>query len=108
MNQEMIKEVVGYLTVIYGEYLKGIILYGSVARNTATDESDIDIAVLVDADDLRQFEDSLLDVIVDMNLKYDKVFSILDISYNKFKKWEEVMPFYRNVKKDGIVLWEAA
>jgi len=30
MNQEMIKEVVGYLTVMYGEYLKGIILYGSV------------------------------------------------------------------------------
>jgi|GEM_PF-2377233 len=27
MNQEMIKEVVGYLTLIYGEYLKGIILY---------------------------------------------------------------------------------
>jgi hypothetical protein len=43
-----------------------------------------------------------------MNLKYDKVFSVIDIDIDKFSTWETAMPFYRNVKKEGIVLWKAA
>jgi hypothetical protein len=43
-----------------------------------------------------------------MNLKYDKVFSVIDINYEQFKKWEKVLPFYQNVNREGIVLWKAA
>jgi hypothetical protein len=36
------------------------------------------------------------------------VFSVIDIDIDKFSTWETAMPFYQNVKKEGIVLWKAA
>ena len=85
-----------------------IILYGSVARGTATDESDIDIAILVTDELTFEQSDSLSDFIVDMNLKYDKVFSVIDISAEKFEKWKSVLPFYKNVEAEGVSLWKVA
>ena len=43
-----------------------------------------------------------------MNLKYDKVFSVIDIDIDNYEKWKAVTPFYKNVKQDGIVLWKVA
>lgn len=84
-----------------------IILYGSVARGTATYESDIDIMVLVDGTDqeLRAFEEQLSDVSTDISIKYCKVFSIIDISYQEYMRWKETLPFYRNVHKEGLILY---
>lgn len=48
------------------------------------------------------------ELVVDLELEYDKVLSVLLIDYDKFTEWENVMPFYKNVKKEGIVLWPAA
>lgn len=39
------------LKSVYGNRLKAVILYGSVARGTQTEDSDIDIMVLVDGTD---------------------------------------------------------
>ena len=35
-------------------------------------------------------------------------FRIVDIQEDHMKKWGDVLPFYRNVKEEGIVLWKAA
>ena len=89
--------------------LKTVILYGSTARGTATDESDIDIMVLVDGTDqeLRNFGDRLNDISTDISLKYFKVFSIMDISYQEFITWMKISPFYRNVSEEGLILYAA-
>ena len=50
----------------------------------------------------------MTDFIVDLELEYDKVLSVLLIDYEKFSKWENVMPFYKNMKKEGVQLWPAA
>ena len=94
---------------VYGNKLKAVILYGSVARGTATEESDIDIMVLVDgtAQELRTFEDQLSDVSTDISIKYFKVFSIIDISYQEYMRWVNTSPFYRNVSKEGVILYAA-
>ena len=83
--------------------------YGSVARGTATEESDIDIMVLIDgtAQELRAFEDQLSDVSTDISIKYFKVFSIIDISYQEYMRWMNMLPFYRNVSQEGVVLYAA-
>ncbi len=108
VNDSMIKELLNGLNTIYGTALLQVILYGSVARNTNTSESDIDIAVILDTNNTKYYEEALLDFIVDMNLQYDRVFSIIDIQVSDFKKWENSLPFFKNVKKDGVVLWKAA
>ncbi len=46
-THELFKKLVPAVREIYGDNLLKIILYGSVARNTATEDSDIDIAFLV-------------------------------------------------------------
>lgn len=108
MNDSMIQELLNGLNTIYGAVLLQVILYGSVARNTNTSESDIDIAVILDTNNTKYYEEALLDFIVEMNLQYDRVFSIIDIQVSDFKKWENSLPFFKNVKKDGVVLWKAA
>ena len=108
MSNEMLHDLVEELIKVYGDKAVSIILYGSEARRTATPESDIDIAVIVSSDDTRCFEDSLLDAVVDLNLKYDRVFSVIDIPAENFSLWSDSLPFYKNINGDGIVLWKAA
>ena len=52
--------------------------------------------------------DQLSGLIVDLNLKYDKIFSVIDIDEQTYLKWRNVSPFYQNVDREGIVLWKAA
>ena len=107
--RKMLLELEEKLQRVYGNKLKAVILYGSVARGTATEESDIDIMVLVDgtAQELRTFEDQLSDVSTDISIKYFKVFSIIDISYQEYMRWVNTSPFYRNVSKEGVILHAA-
>lgn len=44
----------------------------------------------------------------DMDIRYEKVFSIVDIQQENMKKWESILPFYQNIQKEGLVLWRAA
>jgi predicted nucleotidyltransferase len=71
-------------------------------------ESDVDIALLMNGTLDKETEDKLSDFIVDLNLEYDKVFSVIDIDYEMFNKWQAVTPFYKNVIQEGVVLWKAA
>ena len=108
MDKTVLQELVqGMVEIIKSDIVK-VILYGSVARGTNDEESDVDIMIIL-KNELDSFaEDKLSDFIVDMNLKYDKVFSVIDVNVNKFDKWAAVLPFYQNVDREGIVLWTAA
>jgi len=108
MNKTEMNELVNGILKVMEPLLVRIVLYGSVARGTNTEESDVDIALLMNGELDKNTEDKLSEFIVDMNLKYDKVFSVIDIDYEKFCKWESVTPFYSNVSKEGIVLWKVA
>lgn len=100
------KLIPGLVKIFHGS-VSSIILYGSVARGTQTAESDVDIAVIVNGYTKTTY-DAMTDFVVDLELEYNKVLSVLLIDYDKFKEWENVMPFYKNVKKEGIQLWPAA
>lgn len=104
---EVFQKLVPGLLDIFQDSIQSIILYGSVARGTHTAESDVDIAVIV-TEYTKTMHDSMTDFIVDLELEYNKVFSVLLIDYDKFNEWGNVMPFYKNVKKEGIQLWPAA
>lgn len=108
MEQQVYHELVdGILRALSTQVIR-IVLYGSVARGTNTPESDIDIAIFVHTKLDADMEDRLSDVVVDMNLKYNKVFSVIDIDDATYQKWRGVTPFYQNVDREGVVLWTAA
>ena len=107
--ETILAELADMLLEVYRDRLKAVILYGSVARGTATNESDIDIMVLVDGTDqeLKAFDDRLSDISTDISTKYVKVFSIMDVSYQEYMTWMKVSPFYKNISKEGIILYAA-
>ena len=108
MNGEILEELSNGIVEIINSNIEKVILYGSVARGRNDKDSDVDIMVIV-KNELDKFtEDKLSDFIVDMNLKYDKVFSVIDVNVHEFIKWADTLPFYKNVNRDGIVLWTAA
>lgn len=107
--KKILSELAELLCQVYGKRLKAVILYGSMARGTHTNDSDVDIMILVDGnnEELREYDEVLSDVSADISLKYLKVFSIIDISYQEYLKWKQILPFYRNVSKEGVVLYAA-
>ena len=48
------------------------------------------------------------DLMDDLELACGKVLSVLCIDYEKFTEWKDILPFYKNIRKDGVVLWQAA
>lgn len=105
--QELFEKMIPGFQTIFGNVLERIILYGSVARGTHSEESDVDIAVIVRRY-TKDMHDKMIDLTVDLELEYNKVLSVLLIDYDNFREWEDVLPFYKNMKKDGIMLWNAA
>ena len=47
LSDDMKEELVRGLTEVFQRNLSAIILYGSIARGEATNESDIDIAIII-------------------------------------------------------------
>lgn len=108
MTELMKNEIITGLLDIFSDNILTIILYGSVARNENTPESDIDIAIVIKNNMDDDTRDKFMRWSADMDLKYDKIFSIIDIEKNNLENWGHILPFYKNVKKEGIVLWKAA
>lgn len=108
MDEKMRSELVDGLCNILKDDIRQIILYGSVARKEDTSESDIDIAVVIEGVLTAENRKRLLSLAVDLDLRYERVFSIIDIEQENLEKWGKILPFYKNVQKEGIILWRAA
>ena len=108
LSDDIKEELVEGLTGIFQKNISMIILYGSVARGEAADSSDIDIAIIVKEPINQNTKKQFVSWAANMDLRYERVFSIVDIQESNMKKWEHVLPFYQNIRKEGIVLWKAA
>lgn len=104
----MREELIRGLTDIFQNNISMIILYGSMARNEATDESDVDVAIIVKDQMDKDTKSRFVNWVADMDIRYERVFSIVDIQESNMMKWEKVLPFYQNIRREGIVLWKAA
>ena len=85
-----------------------IYIFGSYGTKYFTEESDIDIAIILKNEIDNKTKEQFINWSADMDIRYDRVFSIIDIKESNIQKWGDSLPFYRNVKKEGIVLWKAA
>lgn len=95
---------------IYGTHLKSVILYGSYARGDYTEDSDVDIMILVDLteDEMDAYADQLSEVGFEYNVAHDIWMMPVVKNLHHFKKWVSAYPFYSNVQKEGVTLYEAA
>lgn len=99
--QTIIDEFKKEIKEIYGNQLDKIILYGSWAIGTATNDSDIDLMVVLKGKISPGREiDRMIDCITDLNLKYDTLLSVVPVSDEMYANIES--PLMLNVKKEGI------
>lgn len=108
LTAEITQEIIKGLVYIFEKNIRQIILYGSVARAEETEESDIDIAIILDHGFDNETRERFIAWASEMDLKYEKVFSIIDIEKANMDKWGNILPFYKNICQEGIVLWKAA
>ena len=87
--------------------LKKIILFGSYARGDYTDESDIDIAVLVGCDrkETVRYKDDLVALSAEMDLKNMVVVNFVCLSYKEFNEKKGYYPYYANIEREGKVIY---
>jgi predicted nucleotidyltransferase len=90
----------------YGDRLDRVLLYGSYARGDFNDDSDIDIMVLADIDpcEADRVDRELIRLASRLDLEYDVCLSLTIRDSQTFKAWSEVVPFYRNVSREGVPL----
>jgi predicted nucleotidyltransferase len=109
------KPVLNYITEklyrsakgVLGDKLEKVILFGSYARGDYNEESDIDFFVLADIqpEDADEVRDGIRTRMGDVDLEYDVVTCVHIGCSAIFHKYIDTLPFYRNVQKDGVVLY---
>lgn len=101
--RKVLKACKAALESYYGDQFKGLVVYGSVARNQAEATSDIDLLVLLSPpfdyfSELRQ----VIDVLYPVQLESEQLISARPVRPDEFERG--AIQLYRNAKREGKVV----
>jgi uncharacterized protein len=104
---EVTKRVCAAAKEVLGDKLEKVVLFGSYARGDYHEWSDIDIMILADiqpeeVDETRKKIRSFMNYI---ELEYDVIVSLSMVCSKNYYQYINVLPFYRNVQKEGVELY---
>jgi len=104
---EITERVCAAAKEVLGGKLEKVVLFGSYARGDYREWSDIDIMILADiqseeVDETRKKIRSFMNYI---ELEYDAVVSLSMVCSKNYYQYINVLPFYRNVQKEGVELY---
>lgn len=92
------------LQSLLGDKLLSVRLFGSRARDEGTEESDLDVLVIVREKD-RALYRRIVEESLNIDLVYDVNLAPTILSEEEYRRNREYgTPFYRNVEKEGIAL----
>ena len=93
---------------ILGDKLTKVIVYGSYARGDFRENSDIDIMILVKMSDeeIRLVKNDIYDLAFEFEINTGIEFSAIIKNEDQYEYWVDTLPFYRNVRDEGVVISE--
>lgn len=102
----VLKQFIEEISKLLGNRLKKVILYGSYARGDYDKNSDLDIMILTDLteDELIKYRMKIRDIACDLEFDNDIVISPLVRNIEKYNNRIDIIPFYMNIQKEGVVL----
>lgn len=105
--QTVLEKVKNASAHLYGDKLNKIILYGSYARGDNTDESDIDIMIVLNCeiDEIKRLRKSTIEMASDISLEQEVLLSVLLRDKKYFEDNLDFLPFYRNIVKEGVIIY---
>ena len=108
-NNENIESILESFTQkvkqIYDTRLEKIILYGSYARGTQNIDSDIDIIVILKNIDTSHEKVGVIGALItEMKEQFNVLISMIPVTFQRYSESQRL--FYKNVRKEGIVICE--
>lgn len=105
--QTTLEKVKNASVQLYGDKLNRIILYGSYARGDNTDESDIDIMIVLNCepDEIKRLRKPTIEMTSDISLEQEVLLSVLLRDKKHFEDNLDFLPFYRNIVKEGVLIY---
>ena len=100
--REAVNEFVRRVLERYKDKIDSIILFGSVARGEAKEDSDIDVLIVVKKEDFK-LRRALIGVAFDILLETGKDISVKVLSKNEFEDRRN-FSFLRNIISEGVKL----
>jgi predicted nucleotidyltransferase len=105
IEKKAVDELIEKLKESYGENLVKVILYGSKARGDSTEDSDIDImVVLSDYVDIKKERFKIYDIVWSVCYVYDLLISLIIKNKSDYEKFDTGL--LKNIKNEGIELWK--
>ena len=91
---------------ILGNSLDSVIVYGSYVRGGYSELSDIDVMLLVylGEEEIKKISDQISDLAFDFMMKYGVDISPVITNTDHFNYWADNLPYYRNVRDEGVKL----
>jgi len=111
MQEEIINivtaEVVEQVIDIVKDKIYKIYLYGSYARGDFTNESDIDIMIILDCskEEVKAYRKQISILASRIGLKNDIEVSLLLRDKASFENNQRILPFYQNIILEGVTLY---
>jgi predicted nucleotidyltransferase len=86
----------------YAKAIHQVILFGSQAKGTATENSDYDILILLNNEYSQQDENTILDLCYDIDLKYNILIDAHLLSVKELSGLRGKQPIFTNAINSGI------
>jgi predicted nucleotidyltransferase len=105
-ERKAIDEFVSLVAQRMSGQVKELTLFGSSARGDYRRYSDIDVLVLIDQENLKNWE-RIQSLSAFVSLKFDVVLSALVMDTKRYKRHAQLRTLlYKNISQDGIRLWK--
>jgi predicted nucleotidyltransferase len=103
ITDKLLKQVKARLQAVYGDRLRGVVLYGSEARGDAESDSDIDLLVLLEGEvQLGRDARTIIDAVYPLMIKMGRPIHAQPVEVADFEAGQYAL--YRNARREGVRL----